>query len=392
MTTGMADDEPIWARPEAFPAAGGGFGWVDRKGRRQACESLEDLAAAIVDDAGARVDMVWTPGSPHLVMPEEIAELHPALKQARIRWAEWEMREGKRQMTIFGAFLGGLMIFSLVTSRPLMAFGPAGFALLLFLVLGFIPWYQGWKRLRRARAWVADGVDADVAGLRFETWLLHQRAPVTRWLLLVIAAVGIVQWLAPGGLEESVRRAGLLKAGGRPLETWRIFTAALMHGHVIHFLFNAMALAYLGRRMELLARWPHVVLVFLLSAWVGGEASARFVAAPSLGASGGLLGMLGFLLVFEWTHRRLVPESSRRRLVAGLVMTAAIGVIGFRFIDNAAHAGGLLAGMGYAWAVFPRSASVHRPQETRVDRIGGVIALAGIAVAALWAALKLTGG
>ena len=65
--------------------------------------------------------------------------------------------------------------------------------------------------------------------------------------------------------------------------------------------------------MRLFARWPHVPLVFLFSACIGGEASARFVSSTSVGASGGLMGWLGFLLVFESLHARLVPRSARRR-------------------------------------------------------------------------------
>ena len=55
--------------------------------------------------------------------------------------------------------------------------------------------------------------------------------------------------------------------------------------------------------------------------------------------------MLGFLLVFETLHKRLVPRSARRRLLGALGVTLIIGFIGYQFIDNIAHVGGLLAGM-----------------------------------------------
>jgi membrane associated rhomboid family serine protease len=171
-----------------------------------------------------------------------------------------------------------------------------------------------------------------------------------------------------------------------------LFTAPLLHGNLVHFLMNAAALLYLGKRMEVFARWPHVPLVFLFAACVGGEASARFLTAPSVGASGGLMGWLGFLLVFEWLHRRLVPRAATRRLLAGVVLTALIGVIGFRFIDNAAHAGGLLAGMLYAVIVFPKSSSPQRPASTVTDRIAGGLAFAAIAASALFAIVRVTGG
>lgn len=394
MVERSAADLPVWARAEAFPLAGDSpWGWVDRKGRREECASFEDLSGAIIDDAGARVDLVWTPASRHLVLPEEIPELHPALKDARVRWAEWEIREGQRQMWIFGAFFAGLVGFSVVTGRPLLAFGPAGLALLLFVILGLVPWIQGRKRLRRAKTWAADGAIPDLEGLRFETWLMLQGAPVTRLLVGLMLVVGLIQWLGPLDLVQEIAAAGLTKVDGRPADGWRLATAPFLHGHVLHFLFNFSALAYLSRRVEVLARWPHVVLVLVFSAWVGGEASARFYPeVESIGASGGLLGLLGFLLVFESLHRRLVPQSSRRRLLVGLLLTAGLGALFFRVIDNAAHAGGLLAGMGYALVVFPKSGSARRPDETRIDRVLGGVALGVILLAAAFTCLRLFGG
>jgi membrane associated rhomboid family serine protease len=80
-------------------------------------------------------------------------------------------------------------------------------------------------------------------------------------------------------------------------------------------------------------------------------------------------------LVFETLHARLVPRSSRRRLLAGIILTGVIGLIGYKFIDNAAHAGGLLAGMAYAAIVFPASSSAHRPLTTITDKIVGTLAM-----------------
>ena len=168
-----------------------------------------------------------------------------------------------------------------------------------------------------------------------------------------------------------------------------MFTAPLLHGGWIHLVMNGAGLLYLGKRLEVFARWPHLPLVFLFAAAVGGEASARFIAAPSVGASGGLMGWLGFLLVFETLHARLVPRSARRRLLAGLALTGLIGLVGYRYIDNAAHLGGLLAGMTYAAIVFPRSASFHRPVSNRTDLIAGGGALLALVAAAALAVAKI---
>jgi membrane associated rhomboid family serine protease len=385
-------DLPVWARADAFSAAGPGWGWVDRKGRRVACESFEELAHAIVKDAGARVDLVWTPDAPGFVLPEEIPALHLALREARIRWAAWEIAEGKRQMLMFGAVVLGMLAWNGFKSAKIMASGSTGLALLLFLILGFIPWYQGHKRQKKARIWAAGEMAADAPVLRFETWLSIQKSPATRLLLGLMALAGLVQLLVE--IREPVPRAtfwmaGLTKSAGAATDWWRLLTAPFLHGHWIHWLMNASALAYLGKRVEVFARWPHLVLSFLISAWIGGEASARFTQSTSIGASGGLMGLLGFLLVFESMHRRLVPESARRRLLAGVLLTAAIGIAFSRIIDNAAHAGGLVAGMVYAALVFPPSSSPHRPRTTTVDVVLGGAALGLLVCSAVLACVKM---
>jgi membrane associated rhomboid family serine protease len=384
---------PVWERDDAFPEAGPGWGWVDRRGRRVPCAGFEELSEAIVNDAGARVDLVWTPAAKGYVLPEEVAELFPAMREARIRWARWDISEGKRQMLVFAAVLGILVLYHLAARERMLASGTVGLALLLFLILGFLPWYRGRKRLERASRWAPEQMVEDGRVLRFEAWLAIQKTPLTRLLLGLLAFVGLVQAYAeirdPRAFGVTIAMAGLTKFDGHATEWWRLFTAPFLHGHWVHWLMNASALAYLGKRVEVFARWPHLALSFLISAWIGGEASARFTTSPSIGASGGLMGLLGFLLVFESLHRRLVPESARQRLVVGVLLTAALGVVFSHFIDNAAHAGGLVAGMIYAALVFPKSASPHRPRTTMADLVVGGGAIGLLVCSALMAGLKM---
>jgi membrane associated rhomboid family serine protease len=70
-----------------------------------------------------------------------------------------------------------------------------------------------------------------------------------------------------------------------------------------------------------------------------------------------------------------------------VLATAVVGLLGFRFIDNAAHAGGLLAGLLYGVIVFPKSLQVGRPRATWMDLAGGaaaVVVLCGSAGLAAW--------
>ncbi len=396
-------DAPVWARPDTFPAAPTGCGWVDGKGRRHPCATREELLGVIGADGDARVALVWVPERSHMLLPEELPGATAVVLDSRKRMATGDLLEAQDRLRWFGWLLGGLCAYMFYQAWRLApdgmdasgksAFGlralrdsvSVGIALLMFLIFAFIPWYQARKRLRELTNWTADDIAALVPVLRFETWLHAQRAPVTKLMFGMIALVGLAQ-LLPG---DSLRAAGLLKPEYLHGKVWRLFTAPFLHGNLIHFLLNMAALLYLGRRMEVFARWPHVPLVFLLAACIGGEASARFIALPSVGASGGLMGWLGFLLVFESLHGRLVPRRARRRLLAGVLLTALIGLVGYRLIDNAAHAGGLFAGMLYALIVFPKSASPNRPGSTLTDRIAGGLALVFLAGCAWLAIMKI---
>ena len=79
-------------------------------------------------------------------------------------------------------------------------------------------------------------------------------------------------------------------------------------------------------------------------------------------------------------------------IAAGVLLTALIGVIGFRYIDNAAHAGGLAAGMLYAIVVFPPSSSPIRPRSTITDRVAGVVSMGVLNAAALFAISRILAG
>ena len=406
-------DAPVWAREGAFPDAPSGWGWVDAKKKSHPCESLAALTTAIRDDRDASVTLVWAPGHPKMIVPEELEGMGDALRAARLQWTHDDLANTSHKLRWFGVVLLGLSAFSFysgwthagkiaaasgfqidgfqrfqIALRTVLGSTQVGLALLLFVIFAFIPWYQARKRGKQLGKWTEVGIAEAVPTIRFETWLERQNAPFTKIFLSLIALVGLVQLLP----SDALTAAGLMKERYHHGEWWRLLTAPFLHGNIVHFLMNGAALLYLGKRLEVFARWPHLPLVFLFAAVIGGEASARFVAAPSVGASGGLMGWLGFLLVFETLHKGLVPQRARRRLAAGVAVTALIGVIGYRYVDNAAHAGGLAAGMLYALIVFPASSSPHRPRSTLTDRIVGSTALAILIASAALAAWQISMG
>jgi len=271
-----------------------------------------------------------------------------------------------------------------------------GLAVLLLFMFGMLPLYEAWKIRRRLEITKPADMAAEIPEAQFDAWLQRCRVPVTYFLLACLIIVGVVQFITDWGsfgMKSSILRAGLLKLEALKYPQiddgaawWRMLTAPLLHGNIVHLLMNAGGVLYLGRRTEALARWPHLLIVFTVSAWVGGMASFYWIPdKAAVGASGGLLGLLGFMLVFEKVHPHLVPKPAQRRLLAGVLLMVVIGFLGMSFIDNAAHAGGLIAGMIYAGIVFPKSASFHRPEAITKDKIVGWLVASVIALAAVWA-------
>jgi len=403
-----------------------GWGWLDRKGSSHACASSDALTTAIREDRDSSVTLVWAPGHVHLLLPEELEGMGDALRAARTRWTHDDLEDVTHRLRLSGLVLAGLtgyIIYQgfdqvthlaeqagstldfqqrmILAIKAALASHMAGLSLLGFVIFAFIPWYQAKKRQRELGMWTEEGIAEVAPTIRFETWLERQSAPLTKGFLVLMAVVALAQVFHSAGSHgigslfgllgtwDGAAAAGLMKERYFQGEWWRLFTAPFLHGNVVHFLMNAAALVYLGKRLEVFARWPHLPMVFLFAACVGGEASARFVAAPSVGASGGLMGWLGFLLVFETLHKHLVPRRARRRLLAGVALTALIGLIGYRYIDNAAHAGGLLAGVLYAAIVFPASSSPARPNSNLLDRLAGTAAFGTLALAALFAVWQI---
>lgn len=361
-----------------------------------------------------------------MILPEELAGMSSALRAARDRWIKADLEDSFHKLRWFGLILGGFILYTFyggfvssgrlaaqsgntinfiqrvgLSTRAVISSTQTGLALLLFIIFAFLPWYQARKRGKELVKWSDEGIAEIAPTIRFETWLAWQKAPFTRAFLGLITLVALVQIFSHvrsdgfGSLMahlinwDGTYAAGLVKEKYRDGQWWRLFTAPFLHGNIVHFLMNAAGLIYLGKRLEVFARWPHLPMVFLFSAVMGGVASAAFVPTPSVGASGGLMGWLGFLLVFETLHKRLIPRRARRRLAAGVFLTALIGLIGYRFIDNAAHAGGLLAGMAYGIIVFPPTSSPHRPRSTITDRIVGIASLAALTLAAVFAAMMI---
>ena len=189
-------------------------------------------------------------------------------------------------------------------------------------------------------------------------------------------------------------------------EYWRLWTVTLLHSPTdpLHLIFNMYALYLSGTIVE---RWYGALrfLAFYLACAAAGS-TASFVFGgnvPSVGASGAIMGLFGILLAAGRVHRPVDRQTAgiMRQLTVLVLINVAFGFASGGSIDNAAHLGGLAAGLWLGALVPPTAVPTlsslwHRPVEAgvgaaRTTAPDYVIAL-GLAVVAIVVAAGIAVG
>ena len=138
-------------------------------------------------------------------------------------------------------------------------------------------------------------------------------------------------------------------------QLWRLVTPALLHIGLLHFAVNGYSLYILAPLVESGFGAGRMLLVYLLSSVVGVSFSLAFSPAPSAGASSAIFGLLGAVGGFLFLNRALLGARGQdmlRQILFLAIINLGIGLS--PGIDNWAHVGGLLAGLGLAFSLGPR--------------------------------------
>lgn len=327
---------------------------VRRDGRVVVKGTFEDVVAAARAAALRPGDVVAGAG---VELPADaFAELVPFVASA----AELRLRRTYLGYLAVALAVAALGIAALAAAR-LGGRPPEGGAAIavLFFALALLPLpflRRLWRRLEdgRARGLVPEplAVARRTLGSEVLDRAVAGAAPATRAVLAVVVAISALALLLPPEalLERLAKDNAAIRAG----EPWRLLTAGLVHGSVLHLAMNAMVLNDLGRFVESLFG-PRRFLVLLWVGVLGGSlASYATNPSPSVGISGGLFALVGAMLALGLRHRRRLPPPVRRMLLRGpvevIVLNLALG-LSLPIIDNAAHLGGLATGFLLALAI-----------------------------------------
>lgn len=216
--------------------------------------------------------------------------------------------------------------------------------------------------------------------------------PFPTYTVVLIAAIGCVfAAQLKVGLAESADLAGFDKPAFRDAhQYWRILTGAALHGGPLHVLMNCYAFFSFGKVFEFLSARAHLPIVFLLAAVGGGLLS--LIAAPnglSVGASGGILGVIGYLAVYAFRRRQFVSPQFRKDMLINIGFVLVFGLVLYQQIDNFAHIGGLLVGAVYALVQIPTNEHTNPRVSGALADIAGLAALGIFMATCVFAALVI---
>lgn len=192
----------------------------------------------------------------------------------------------------------------------------------------------------------------------FTSWEESLNAPMVLMLLFVLAYLrvwatqssGASPWSLSGqslSMHGAVSRSAVYAYG----QWWRLGSAAFLHSGLMHIGFNIYALMIIAPKVEEICGRGRTLLLFMVCAIFGFFATITFSNGGSVGASGGIMGFLGFAAA--WGHKDGTPHGIevRNMMVQWFIFVTIFGLL--MNTDHAAHFGGFISGAFLGWVVTP---------------------------------------
>ena len=183
-------------------------------------------------------------------------------------------------------------------------------------------------------------------------------------IALVLALLGVF------GLELATHSAGndatLLKLGALPDngelhgQYWRFATYSFLHFSWGHLLVNALLLFWIGGILEKRIGIALTAAIYLCSVLSSGAMILLVHSwypkmGATVGASGGVFGLLGATLVLSYRDAGFLGQASRLRMWLWLALLIGLAISFLPGVSMAGHIGGLIGG--------PLLASIARIQK-----------------------------
>ena len=303
------------------------------------------------------------------------------------------LEQFRRKTLLFGGLtIAGLVIW--------LGFAPNIDLKAIVPILGAV----GWEAAKNAyywRKWLEDNpgykrVHPDRAReleqetVRVMADAVKARAWFTRGIVALIAIPSFLQIVS--GLESSVAVASVDPVPIRAGEWWRLLGGTYLHGSVYHFIGNTSALLLYGAILESKGSPLRLPLVYLLSC-LGGSLASVLVPpdVPSIGASGGVVGVIAYLFLFSRRQSVQFPPAFRAATASVFLGLLVSGALGFWYIDNPGHAGGAIMGFVLAALIVDQARNFDREVQLPILDVFGWLAVVLLISGSVVTSLALLG-
>lgn len=284
------------------------------------------------------VKYVTTPQNDTYIIPgSDYETLQPVLRKKK------SSIKSNLYLGLFYTFLfGGLMLLFSLTSDE--GFWSDRTGKLNILIFGVIPVLNALYELFAIRRVNESNYEKECSELKFDFWINQKKVIQIFIITGILVLITLFQFIT--GLSDSIESVGLVKPKTLAGEYWRLLTCTLLHGSVLHILINGAAIFVIGRMVIRITGFSYFVIVFLISGILGSIFSLFFMPnATSVGASGGIMGLIGFILIISIKFNDNIPRNIIKSMLNTIVLVAIIGISASDIIDNAAHGGGLIGGI-----------------------------------------------
>jgi rhomboid protease GluP len=170
----------------------------------------------------------------------------------------------------------------------------------------------------------------------------------------------VVALLVVFGIELATHSVGneasLLKLGALPDngalhgQYWRVATYSFLHFNGAHLLINVLLLFWIGRTVESWVGIAYAAAIYVSSVLSSAAVILFFhnlhpKAGATVGASGGIFGLLAAALIISHRHSAgSIDRDSRLRTWLWIAFLAGLGISFLPGISMAGHVGGLIGG------------------------------------------------
>ena len=346
------------------------YGYV-AEGKAVGCTPQELFEA--VRHRGSQISFVWTPETPQPVRPEQV----PFLVEA-FRSREWNDATN-------GIWFGvALMVIGLVLTLVRQDWHSLG-RNIFFIVGGFLLAVGNWKYWRLPYYTQEDALSQGSAA-RFHAWI--KKRTLSGYVVTVIASLILVSLFAAAA-PDAASLVGLVKPAVWRGEIWRLFTAPFIHQDFHHLFLSAAALFYVSRTIEQTVKRAFFPLLFLASAAVGSVFSLLlFPHTTSVGAAGGVMGLLGFVAVAAYYDRISYPPRYFKQALVVMLFFTLLPVVGIEYIDTAAQLGGLVTGLALGWLAVKKKGTQIKGKLVRLASAAGVFGVISTGAFAIYKLLS----